>query len=99
MQDQDTAAIDAFIARQARMARGEEYKDARKIAVGDLNHDGVADTAVLYTIESQGGANNYTQNLSVFVRIQNALKTVAPVALGGQTYRSVQVTPPTPQFF
>ena len=92
MQDQDTAAIDAFIARQARLARGEEYKDARKIAVGDLNHDGVADTAVLYTIESQGGSNNYTQYLAVFVRSKSALKAVAHVAVGGKSYRSVELT-------
>src|SRR5262249_53664273 len=67
IQDQDTAAIDAFIARQARQARGEEYKEARKVATGDLNHDGVADTAVLYTIEGQGGSNNYMQYLAVFI--------------------------------
>jgi GNAT superfamily N-acetyltransferase len=88
MHDQDTAAIDAFIVRQARRERGEEYKDARKIAAGDLNHDGVADTAVLYTIEGQGGSNNHTQYLAVFVRG----KAVANVAVGGKSYRSVELT-------
>ena len=92
MQDQDTAAIDAFIARQARRERGEEYKDARKIAAGDLNHDGVADTAVLYTIEGQGGSNNYVQYLAVFVRGKSAGAAVANVAVGGKSYRSVELT-------
>jgi hypothetical protein len=91
-QDQDTAAIDAFIARQARQARGEEYKEARKVAVGDLNHDGVADTAVLYTIEGQGGSNSHTQYLAVFVRGKSGLTVAAHAAVGGKSNRSVELT-------
>src|SRR5437016_3586937 len=58
-QDPDAATIDAFIARQAERLRGEEYRDARKVATGDLTHDGIAETVVLYTIEGQNGSNNY----------------------------------------
>jgi hypothetical protein len=90
-QDQDSAVIDAFIARQARQERGEEYKEARKVVTGDLNRDGVADTAVLYTIEGQGGSNNHTQYLAVFVRGGNGLTAAAHAAVGGKFNRSVEL--------
>jgi hypothetical protein len=61
LQDQDAAAIDRFIARQAQRLRGEEYREARKVASGDLTRDGVPETVVLYMIEGQGGTNNYVQ--------------------------------------
>jgi hypothetical protein len=92
MQDQDTVAIDAFIERQARLEQGEEYKGARKIAAGDLNHDGIIDMAVLYTIESQRWGNNYVQYLAIFVRGKSELTAVANVAVGGKSYRSVALT-------
>jgi hypothetical protein len=92
MQDQDTVAIDAFIVRQARLEQGEEYKGARKIAAGDLNHDGVIGMGVLYTIEGQLGGNNYVQYLAVFVRGKSEFTAVANVAVGGKSYRSVELT-------
>jgi len=64
----DTAVVDHFIAKQATQENGEEYRDARKMLLGDVNHDRVPDFAVLYTIESQNGTNNYLQYLAVFVR-------------------------------
>lgn len=91
-QDQDTATIDTFIAHQARLARGEEYKEARKVMTGDLNHDGIADVAVLYTIEGQNGSNNYVQYLAVFLRTKDALVPVAHIGTGGKSNRSVELT-------
>ncbi|MBI5593206.1 MAG: hypothetical protein HY881_22305 [Deltaproteobacteria bacterium] len=92
LQDQDMAVIDTFITRQAHRERGEEYKDARKVAIGDLNHDGISDAAVLYTIEGQGGTNNHIQYLAVFVRSNGALVAVGHAKVGGKSYRSVELT-------
>jgi hypothetical protein len=91
-QNQDEATIDSFITCQAHRERGEEYKDARKIILGDLNHDGIPDTAILYTIESQGGTNNYIQYLAVFVRSKGALVAAGCAKVGGKLYRSVDLT-------
>ena len=90
-QDNDTAAIKSFISRQAARERGEEYEDARKVVAGDLNHDGVSDVAVLYTIESQHGTNNYVQYLAVFIRVKGRLVPVAHTAVGGKSYRAVEL--------
>jgi hypothetical protein len=46
----------------------EEYREGRKVAYGDLNHDGSADAALLYTLEGGGLGNNAAQYLAVFVR-------------------------------
>ncbi len=88
--DQDTAVIDNFIARQARRERGEEYKEARKVAAGDLNHDGTPETAVLYTIEGQGGSNLYLQYVAVFVRKNGRLEASTHAEVGGKSTRSVE---------
>jgi hypothetical protein len=89
LQDQDTKAIESFIAKQAERLRGEEYSEARKVATGDLTRDGVAETAVLYTIEGQGGSNTYVQYLAVFARGKGGLVAVTNTAVGGKTSRSV----------
>lgn len=91
LQDADTAAIDAFIARQARRERGEEYRDARKVVAGDLTHDGAPETVVLYTIESQGGSNLYIQYLAIFVRHSGKLSPLTHVEVGGKSVRSVEL--------
>jgi hypothetical protein len=72
-QDEDAVAIDTFIARQAHRERGEEYREARKVVVGDLTHDGTPETVVLSTIEGQGGRNFYVQYLAVFTRQKGKL--------------------------
>ena len=91
-QNQDLATINSFIARQARRERGEEYEDARKVMAGDLNGDGVPETVVLYTIESQGGSNNYIQYLAVFARRGGHLVAVTHTAVGGKSRRSVDLS-------
>ena len=90
-QDNDTAAIDAFIARQAKRERGEEYRDARKVVAGDLTHDGLPETVVLYTIEGQGGSNLYIQYLAVFVRRNGKLSSRAHAEVGGKSARGVEL--------
>jgi hypothetical protein len=91
-QDQDTRTIDKFIAKQAQRLRGEEYGEARKVASGDLTHDEVAETVVLYTIEGQNGSNNYTQYLAVFTRSKGKLVALTNTPAGGKLARSVELT-------
>lgn len=83
-QDQDTAVIDAYIAAQARRERGEEYKEARKVVVGDLTHDDVPETVVLYTIEGQHGTNLSVQYLAVFERHDGKLTALTHADVGGR---------------
>jgi hypothetical protein len=91
-QTDDKAVIDKYIARQAERERGEEPDGIRKPIEGDLNHDGAADVAVLYTIEGQGGSNNYIQYLAVFVRKKTGLVFAARTPVGGKNRRSVGLT-------
>ena len=90
-QNQDTAVVDQFISKQAKQEDGEEYADARKMLVGDLNRDGVADVAVLYIIEGQNGTNNYLQYLAVFVRAKGKLVPAAHTVVGGKLNRNVEL--------
>jgi len=91
-QDEDAAAIDTFIARRAHRERGEEYREARKVVVGDLTHDGAPETVVLYTIEGQGGRNLYVQYLAVFTRQKGKLSALTRAEVGGKSVRSVELT-------
>jgi hypothetical protein len=90
-QDEHLATIGSFIARQARRERGEEYDEARKVMAGDLNGDGIPETVVLYTIESQGGSNNYIQYLVVFGRRDRHLVAITHTPVGGKSRRSVEL--------
>ncbi len=60
-QSGDTTVVNKFVAIQVAKENGEEPEGVRKTITGDLNHDGVADTAVLYAIEGQNETNNYVQ--------------------------------------
>lgn len=90
-QDADKAAIDKYIAAQAKRERGEEYPDARKVLTGDLNKDGAPETVVLYTIEGQNGSNNHIQYLGVFKRTNGNLVYVTHTSVGGKSYRDVEL--------
>jgi hypothetical protein len=90
-QNQDTTVVDQFISKQAKQEDGEEYAEARKMLAGDLNRDGVADVAVLYTIEGQNGTNNYLQYLAVFVRAKGKLVPAAHTVVGGKLNRNVEL--------
>jgi hypothetical protein len=92
LQDQNTRSMNAFIAKHARQSRGEEYKEARKVISGDLTHDGVAETVVLYTIEGQNGGNNHVQYLAIFAPGKTGLVVVTYVDVGGKLSRSVELT-------
>jgi hypothetical protein len=91
-QDRDTAVIDKFIRGQASKEDGYEPKEIRTIVKGDLNHDGVADVAVLYTLEGPSGTNNYVQHLAVFVRVEGRLVPAAETPVGGKYYRAIELT-------
>jgi hypothetical protein len=91
-QNNDSAVIDAYISRQARSEHGEEYPDARKVLTGDVTHDGVPETVVLYTIESQGRSNLYIQYLAVFARRNGKLSPVTRAEVGGKSVRNVELT-------
>ncbi len=90
-QSDDKIIIDKYIAAQAKRERGEEPDDIRKTIEGDLNHDGAADVAVLYTIEGQGGSNNYIQYLAVFVRKKTGLVFAARTPVGGKNRRGMEL--------
>jgi hypothetical protein len=90
-QTQDIAVVESFIAKQARQENGEEYAEARKLMTGDLNHDGVPDLAVLYTIEGQNGTNNYLQYLAAFIRTNGKLLAAAHTVVGGKLNRDVEL--------
>lgn len=90
-QHTDKADIDKFISNQAKAEAGEEYPDARKVVTGDLTGDGIAETAVLYTIEGQDGTNNHIQYLAVFKRVDERLVPVTHVSVGGKDYRDVDL--------
>ena len=90
-QDNDTVVIDAFIARQAKRERGEEYREARKVVNGDLTHDGEPETVVLYTVEGQGRSNLYIQYLAVFVRRNGKLSPLTHMDVGGKSTRGVEL--------
>lgn len=83
VQASDGAVIDNAIAITTSSEAGDEYKDARKVAVGDLNGDGASDAAALFTIEV-GSQNTSTQYLSAFLRQDDgALKFASTTPVGG----------------
>lgn len=91
-QSDDGKVIDKYIEGQAKRERGEEPDGIRKTIEGDLNHDGTADVAVLYTIEGQGGSNNYIQYLAVFVRRKTGLVFAARTPVGGKNRLAIEIT-------
>src|SRR5262245_60531141 len=87
--ESDRSVIDTFIATHARKLRGEEYREARRMVSGDLNHDGQADLAVQYTLESMGGSNDYHFYLAVFLKQRGQYVYAASRQVGGKRQREV----------
>jgi len=85
----DAAIIAKFIASQESYDNGHEAKDYRTVLRGDLNHDGVPDAAVLYTLEGGNRTNNYVRHLAVFVRTNGTLVPAAHAVVGGKNYRAI----------
>lgn len=82
-QTSDEAVMDSAIAITAGSNAGDEYKDAREVATGDLNGDGADDAAVVFTIE-YSAQNNSTQFLSAFLRQgDGVLKFAGTTPVGG----------------
>ncbi|HSE21692.1 MAG TPA: hypothetical protein VLB68_08525 [Pyrinomonadaceae bacterium] len=88
---QDYPVVDKFIAAQAKREHGEEPAGIRKMVTGDLNHDGLPDLAVLYTIEGQNGSNNYIQYLAVFVQTKNGFVHASHRSVGGKNWREIEI--------
>ena len=88
---QDYPVVDKFIAAQAKREHGEEPEGIRKMVTGDLNHDGLPDLAVLYTIEGQNGSNNYIQYLAVFVQTKNGFVHASHRSVGGKNWREIEI--------
>jgi hypothetical protein len=61
------------------------------IATGDLTHDGVPETVVVYTIEGEHRGNGYVQYLAVFTPRDGRLSPVTYAAVGGKGVRSVDL--------
>ena len=57
---------------------------------GDLNADSAEDVVVLYTLEGQGGSNQYLQYLAVFVNRKGRLAYLAHQVVGGKNRRSIE---------
>ena len=85
----DKSIIGSFITRQAKGERATEYEEARSIVKGDLNADGAEDAVVLYTLEGQGGSNQYLQYLAVFINRKGKLVYLTHQVVGGKNQRSV----------
>ena len=86
----DKSIITSFINQQAKRERATEYEEARSIVKGDLNADSAEDAVVLYTLEGQGGSNQYVQYLAVFIDRQGRLAYVTHQVVGGKNRRSIE---------
>lgn len=87
------AAIDREIASEIAKDGGDEFKDARKVLLTDLNGDGTNDAVVLYTIEGQGGGNGYFQSLATFYASPGGWVHRGKVVVG-QGVQSVEIIGP-----
>jgi len=90
-QSADRAVIDKYLSSQESYKNGYQSEGHTTVLTGDLNHDGVADAAVLYTLEGQNGTNNYVQYLAVLVRVSGRLVPVARTVAGGKNYRAIEI--------
>ena len=86
----DLAAIRKFITSQEAKNNESANEDYGKLLKGDLNHDGIPDVAVLYTMEINT-TNNYVHYLAVFVRLKGRLVHAADTVVGGKHYRAIDV--------
>ena len=83
--------VGRFIKSQQSPSRGTEYKENRKIVVGDLNGDGNPDIAVVYTLEGAHGGNNYNQYLAVFLNVNGKYIYKTHRIIGGRLERNMDL--------
>ena len=86
----DESTIRSFIAQHAKRERATEYEEARSIVRGDLNTDSAEDAVVLYTLEGQGGSNQYVQYLAVFLNRKGKLVYATHQVVGGKNRKSIE---------
>ncbi len=79
----EAEVIQTAISARAAQDGGSEYGDARTSIEGDLNGDGTADVAVLYSLEGAGGGNGSVGYLAAFVRTGGQLKLADTATLSG----------------
>jgi hypothetical protein len=89
--DQVDDMASRVIASEVLRLGGYEYRDARVVKRAGTSGNGQISFAVLYTIESIGGGNNYSQYLVAFLNAGGAATPMRPVLVGGKVYRSVQL--------
>lgn len=88
--DKIKIVVDRFIARQEKLEKAVEYKDARKLLRGDVNRDGKEDVIVLYSLEGFfGGKNLWIQYLAVFTNRGNELLYATHQSVGGKNQRGL----------
>lgn len=79
----------AWIASHAMRLKGEAPRDKRLGCEGDLNGDGKPDAVVVYTIESGGGGNDWTQYATVLTATPQGYAATLPKEVGGKSVRAV----------
>lgn len=79
--------IEQHIIAHGRRLEAQEHRPARMVAEGDLDGDGVSDTAAIYTLEGAHHSNTYEQFLVVHSSRGRGrlLHTIA----GGKDFRSI----------
>lgn len=79
----------AWIASHAMRLKGEAPRAQRLSCEGDLNGDGKPDAVVVYTIESGGGGNDWTQYATVLTVTPQGYGATLPKEVGGKSLRAI----------
>lgn len=79
----DEAVVQAWIHTHAQRGKVVEAPATRLGVTGDLDGDGRADAAVLYTLQSGGAQRGERRYLAVFRRHRDGLRLHAHVLVGG----------------
>ncbi|WP_304526812.1 hypothetical protein [Halomonas sp. I5-271120] len=77
------APVDQYIAGLERQYEADEYRDARMSAIGDVDGDGILETATVFTLEGMHGSNRYGQFLVVHTGTGSDMRVVGENALAG----------------
>jgi hypothetical protein len=80
-----------FVAAEARRLGGSEFEGARQVKRSEARRTGQIAFAVLYTIESIAGGNNYSQYLVAFLTTNHGPTPTRAAVVGGKFYRSVSL--------
>ncbi|QSA96295.1 hypothetical protein [Methylococcus sp. EFPC2] len=85
-----TKYVDAIVSRiKGNDPDAEEYAEARKIHVLDVDGDGVKDVVAFFTVEGFDGGNNYHFYLSVLRGRPGSLAEAGTLKIGGKGWRHI----------